>query len=268
MIRHKIMKQSFLFLVILFLLSAALTAMAAPPLEANQPELESSDSADVVKEVIHLYEAGRISEAEYMSLQALDTQENLSRFDRFNLHKVLAFCAIANDDETGGIRQFTKALQLNPAMSSDPMNWSPKVREIFHRAREEYDRQEAITQLYRITTEANLCRKASLKSLYLPGAGQMMKGHKQRSITVGILFTGAVAALIYSQVALPSARDRYRQATLPDDIHRYWNDYSNLYHVANISGIVVTGIYVYAFFDALWSPPSTPLPIPTEQPSP
>ncbi|MDP8229246.1 MAG: hypothetical protein P9M15_07325, partial [Candidatus Electryoneaceae bacterium] len=217
---------------------------------------------------VHLYDAGRIAEAEYMALHALDTQENLSRYNRFNLHKVLAFCAIANDDETGGIRQFTKALQLNPAMTSDPMNWSPKVREIFHRAREEYDRQEAINQLYHITTEANLCRRASLKSLYLPGAGQMMKGHKKRAVIIGTVFTGAVAAFIYTQVALPSARNRYRQATLPDDIDRYWNDYSNLYHVANISGIVVTGVYLYAFFDALWNPPVPSPSLPTEQTSP
>ncbi len=234
-------------------MGAAGQLLAAP----DDPE-SSNDGSDIVAEVIAYYNGGMISDAELTAHKALDSPEKLSTFERFTLHKILAFCSVANNNDDNAILQFREAIRINPAMKPDPITWSPKVRELFAQAKQESERDAAIEEYYRVTLEADLGRKASLKSLYLPGAGQLMKGH-DRGIYITLLFIGAAATFIYSQSNLPSAKERYQQATELDDIEKQWKRYSDLYHLSYISGTVAGSVYFYAYFDALWSKPSIKL---------
>jgi len=225
----------------------------------GQPRTDTSprDSVDVLDRTIRLYDTGRIAEAEFTALKALDNPEKLSRYTQFRLNQILAFCAIANGDNEGGVRRFVAALRLNRGLTPDPITWSPKVRDAFEKAREEFNRQLASERRQRWAEEADICRKASLHSLYLPGSGQFKKGQRKRGLTVGVLFYGAVAAFFYSQAILPNARDRYLDAESPSDIRHRWKDYRDVYHLSTVSGLVAASVYTYAFFDALWSRPHT-----------
>ena len=231
-----------LFSVILLLISLTPDVKAA-----------TEDSSDVVTHVVQLYETGRISEAEYAALKGLESPADLSPRDQFNLNKILAFCSIANDDELNAIRYFDRALRLNPGMTPDPITWSPKVRQVFQRAREEFDKQRAIEKIFKASNEATLGRKASFKSLYFPGAGQFTKGQRGRGFIVGTLFFGIAATFVYSQVALPELRDKYREATVPAEIAGHWENYRDMYRLNRASGMLTIAVYTYAFFDALWS---------------
>ncbi len=220
---------------------------------------EETDSVSVVRRVTGLYEAGNIAEAEHLALRALDNPSGLSRFDRFELYRILAFCAVANDDEQGGIRQFVAALQLNPSLSPDPITWSPKVRHVFSQARKIYENQIATKILTRRMREADICRRASFKSLYFPGAGQFYKKNKQKGIVVSTLFWGAAAVLIYSQAVLPTVRNRYNDSNSREEARDNWKDYRDIYHMRFISGGIAVSVYTYAFFDALWKRPNVEL---------
>jgi len=218
-----------------------------------------SDSASVIKRVTGLYEAGSIAEAEHLALRALDNPEGLSRFDRFELYRILAFCAVANDDEQGGVRQFVAALRLNPSLSPDLITWSPKVRRVFLEAKKLFEEQVSKEILTRRIREADICRRASLKSLYFPGAGQFYKKSRQKGFVVSTLFWGAAAVLIYSQAVLPTVRDRYKDSSSREEAGERWREYRDIYRLRFISGGITVSVYAYAFFDALWKRPNVEL---------
>lgn len=248
----------FAVLTIIIILASIPTELCAQQIKPEQP-VSTDDTLNVVNSVIELYESGNISQAEYQALKILDYPEGLSHFDRFTLYRILAFCAVANDDEEGGVRQFVAALRLNPSLTPDLITWSPKIRRVYDRARVQYERQEQVEISDLWAKNAGICRQASFKSLYMPGAGQFRKGHKTKGSIVSILFWGAAATFIYSQIAIPRARDRYDQArTRGEAVDRY-KEYENLIDVSVISLGITIAVYNYAFFDALWSnPPARP----------
>lgn len=233
----------------LFCLNAAAQPIEIPSTSTTPSKPDSL----VVLQAAELYEEGRLGDAEFLALKALDSPNGLSKRDRAQLFQVLAFCAIANDDEENGKRQFVSALQLNPNLVPDPISWSPKVRRVFEKAREVYAQIIRIQAIESESREADLCRRASLQSLYFPGAGQYMKGAKLKAYTSGTLFWASLAVFAYAESALPDARDRYRNATLPLDIQHSYNDYRTLSRTALMSGSFTAACYVYSFFDALWS---------------
>ena len=232
--------------------------LAQKPGEHNGAETPLSGS-EIVQRVQELYEAGKISDAEHLALKSLDNPEGLSRFERFELYQLLAFCAVANDDEIGGVRQFVEALRLYPTLTPDFITWSPKIRKAFSRAREVYDEQMQIEALTRRMRAADICRRASVHSLYLPGSGQFRKKNQTKGIICGGLFWGAAAALIYSQFVLPDFETKYQAAATPEEAITRWKDYRDIYRLRNISLGLTASIYVIAFVDALWTAPDARL---------
>ncbi len=230
--------------------------MGAQPENTLPPAVpDKSSGTEIVRQAGDLYDAGRLSDAEHFALKALDQPDGLSKLERSELYKLLAFCSIANDDEENGRRHFVSALRSNPNLSPDPISWSPKVRRVFDKAREEFLQVVQIEVEKRLSIEADLCRRASYKSLYSPGLGQDMKGQTNRGLIYGALFWGSVALFIYSEAALPKARDDYHSATAPKDVSDRYRHYRSLSHLAVISGGAIVVTYSFTFFDALWSLP-------------
>jgi len=230
----------------------ALCADAQPVEPQGAVPAFKPDSLTVLK-AAEMYEQGRLGDAEFLARRALDSPNGLSKRDRAQLFQVLAFCAIANDDEDNGKRQFIEALQLNPNLAPDPISWSPKVRRVFDKAREEYAQIIRIKAIESESREADICRRASLQSLYLPGSGQYMKGAGLKGFACGSLFWASVAVFVYTEASLPGARSNYLDATSPGDIRSKYTSYRSLYHTALFSGGAAAVIYTFTFFDALWS---------------
>ena len=242
-------------LLILFSFSSLISASNVLAYEPANKENSASDSVRTVKRVIDLYNSGNIAEAEHLALKYLENPEGLTEFDRFTLYKILAFCAVANDDEGGAIRRFVEALKLNPSLTPNPITWSPKVRRVFLLAVDVYDSQIRRKHLSRQMREADICRRASMRSLYLPGSGQIFKGHKRKGLVVRIMFWGAAATFIYSQAVLPSARDAYLNSKNRLEATDRWMKYRDTYRLSYISGGIVVTTYLYAFLDALYKKP-------------
>ncbi|NQT34570.1 hypothetical protein HQ587_05225 [bacterium] len=242
-------------LLILFSFSSLISASHVFAYEPVNKENSASDTVDTVKRVIDLYNSGNISDAEHLALKYLENPDGLTKLDRFMLYKVLAFCAVANDDEGGAIRRFVEALKLNPSLLPNPITWSPKVRRVFSLAVDVYDSQTRRKQLSRQKREADICRRASMRSLYLPGSGQIFKGHKRKGLVLRIMFWGAAATFVYSQAVLPSAHDDYLNSMNRIEATDRWMKYRDAYRLSYISGGIAVTTYLYAFLDALYKKP-------------
>lgn len=215
---------------------------------------KSVDTA--IDQALNLYNEGLISEAEHLALKTLTEFKTLSDYQKYRLYRLLAFCSIAADDEVSGSRHFVEALKNNPGMTPDRLTWSPKVRRAFDRAKEIYQQQVTLERLRRNAIEAEIGRRASLKSLYFPGAGQVMKGQHLKGYSLGILFWATAAGFIYSGTVLPQARDRYLEAATSSSAEKRWAEYRDTQYLVNVTGIAALAVYGYIFFDALWSEPT------------
>ncbi|MCF7810387.1 hypothetical protein K9N50_05320 [bacterium] len=256
MIETPACKRRVLVLLSLIFLISVFNSLYAYDNDTDRTGIIIENANEIVEFVIDAYESGDINHAENLALKALDDTSRLSRQDQFTLYKYLAFCAVANDDEAGGIRRFKSALSLKPNVVADPITWSPKVRRVFDRALTEFTKNAETLELNRNAIVAEICRTASFKSLYLPGSGQILKGSKGKGILFGALFWGMAATFVYSQASLPDSKDRYLNATNKVDAMQRWKDYRNMQHIVTISGIATATIYTYIFFDALLFKPN------------
>ncbi len=241
--------------VISVTLAVLMLFITAVPVQA-QDKTELRKIKDQIAIASEYYSEGRIGDAERMVLKLLNEQNKLDSEANFLIYRLLAFCSIANDDENAGTQYFVQALGYNPTMSPDPVTWSPKIRRVFENARQDYQINQEQQRLLRFAAEAELCRRASSRSLFLPGSGQMMKGHKAQGAILTTLFIGASTAAIYGQVVLPGAKDDYLNARIADDASRLWDDYRDAQYFANATGIMALSIYCYSFLNALWSHPA------------
>lgn len=218
---------------------------------AAQAQESMKAYSDLVRQVIFLYESGRLDEAEHLALKTLDTPGELTRTEQSELYLVLAFCAIASDDEENSRRHFISALKFNPNLKPDPIGWSPKVRRVFDRAKADWIQINEATTLREISIEADVCRKATYRSLLLPGSGQAYKGQPTSGWINGVLFWGGVATSIYAQSSLPNLRDKYRDAINASEIRNAYRDYQQMSRLAIISTSFTFTIYSYSALDAL-----------------
>lgn len=235
------------------ILCALLVPIIISVVNAAEPKPQGKRTSTDLQKVQELFDDGRLNEAEHYALKLLANPDSLSQYNKYSLHKLLAFISIANDDEENAVRQFVQALRYNPTVSPDPITWSPKVRRVFERARADYNQEQRELRQKSLATEAEKCRRASLKSLYLPGFGQISKDQNTKGFTITVLFIGSVVTYFYAQSVLPDARDKYERSLLPHEAARNWKEYRNAYLFVNISGLAVVSIYTYAFFDALFS---------------
>ena len=221
-------------------------------------ESKNDPRQNSIERAAQFFEEGQIVEAENLAFKTLSKPELLTKNQKFSLYRILAFCAIANDDEEGGERYFKNALMQNPNMSPDPLLWSPKIRRVFDRAKSSFKIIQEDVKKQQLSQEADFCRQASLKSMIIPGYGQLVKGQKVKSFAAGLLFAGVASAFVYELFSYPSARDAYYNATNSADAEAKWKEYRDTQYYVNLSGLLTLTIYSYSFFDALWSAPSQP----------
>lgn len=221
------------------------------------PAYSQSDDEplNVVESALRLYDMGKLSEAEHTALRALARSDTLNRLDKYNLHKLLAFVAIANEDDEGGKIQFISALRNNPNMLPDPITWSPKVRRVFELARLEFQREQNLELRKMLALEAEIGRSASIRSLIFPGYGQYYKGQRSKSAIIASSFLASASLLIYNYIIQSDLRQRYLDANNPIDAQKRWKEYRDNVYMVNITAIMAISIYSYSYFDALWASP-------------
>lgn len=223
-----------------------------------QPTIVNGKSnSDMIVRAQQNYNAGKIEKAEHLALKIITDDNDLTKYEKYNAYRLLAFCSIAAGNVEAGKKHFISAIVNNPNMTADPLTWSPKLRIVFDSAVAEVSRQKKIEKEWIYASSAQLGRAASLKSLFLPGAGQLMKNQKQKGLTLGILTYLSMASYVYGQFYLPKVRDDYLAAGTPNQAEARWEEYRNARYTVSITGLIALGIYSYTFFDALWSDPNT-----------
>ncbi len=195
----------------------------------------------------------------------------LDRFERYTpgelaeLHVILGLIAFSQNTPGEARGEFANALTLNPSLELDSLQVSPKILDFFgvvraewRQARQQEARADPATVRYVVVEDRRV--EAALRSMVLPGWGQLHKGQRTKGQVMmgvwGVLAGSTVAA----HVLRGRARDRYDNAgTASDALDRY--DTFNTWHQArNALLLGAAGFWIYSYVDALvgGGPPGAP----------
>ncbi len=213
-------------------------------------------SSDVVKQVVSLYFEGKFKDAEFTALRALQYPGELASVDRAELHRILGFTYVAQGENEKARRQFISWLELDSLASLDPLYISPKIREVFNDAREEYKRLK--TQKTPLDYKnINLKIEAVKRSLLFPGLGQLYRGQQFKGFSLLASEVVLLSTFLYCQVNYSQSRDLYLSETDPAHMQKLYDDY-NLYNKGRYaSAILAVGVYLFSLYDALYIPPKS-----------
>lgn len=211
-----------------------------------------NQAQQMIKEIIKDYNALNYQQAAQKAKQALINYHQFTPPELVELHKYLALINYAQGKIDESKKNFEAALSLNPDLVLSPLYVSPKIIEFFNKIKAELNSEAGkIEELsLRYILVRNKKFNASLRSIVLPGWGQIYKGEKKKGIVLVSLWTSSVGGLLVTHLKQSKAREVYLDAKESDEIESKYNDYNNYYKARNYLAIFSLALWLYAHIDA------------------
>lgn len=233
------------------MIAAALLALflAAPPPPPEDPQ---------VRTAVEEYRRGEY-EAARSRLQEVVTRETLPKHERVRAHLHLGFCEVAFGNRTAAKVEFKQALLLDPTVTLDPMQVSPKIIDVFDEARREMPRlprptQTPIANATPVPTPKAPVRRvdrlgAAARSAAVPGWGQLAEGRAPTGAAFLAADVAAIGFLVWNQQQVGVAQKNVRRAQeLQKDQMR--GEVREFETYRNLSAVAVVAITAAAATDA------------------
>ena len=185
------------------------------------------------------------------ALIAYDAPEDLAQ-----VHVVLGLIAFSQNDQQTARRQFTDALVLDPTVELDALLVSPKTLDFFGEIRTRLAQASGddalaseVTPRYVLVPDRRA--EAALRSMVLPGWGQLYKGERTKGRILLGVWGIAVAGTVSAHVLRQQSRDTYLDAVDPDEVLERYDTFNQWHKTRNALVLGTAVIWVYSYLDAL-----------------
>lgn len=187
----------------------------------------------------------------------------LQRVDQYTpdelaeLHTVLGLIAYSEGRTADASSQFQNALSLDPALELDPLYVSPKILDFFATVRAERlqsraaEPEAAANVRYVIVEDRRV--EAALRSMLVPGWGQLHKGERRKGYLLLGTWSAAAAGTVLTYVQRREAADAYEAATTPDEAMRLYDTYNRWYRLHHAARWGLGALWLAGYVDALVS---------------
>lgn len=228
-----------------------LVLCAAPGLAHAQ----TSDPVGLLGAMEDAYQRLDYATAERLAREALATPELLSADQIVRVHTTLGLLFHARGEPLEARQHFAAALSLDPGLTLDPVLVSPKTLSFFETVRDQVadSADAAAGPTVRYVRVRDRRPAATLRSLAVPGWGQLYKGERAKGWVLagawGAFATGTLAA----HIVRSEARQDYLDATTPLEIAERYDTYNAWHRARGALMIGAAAVWAYAAFDALVS---------------
>jgi len=227
--------------------------------------LAQTDSQRIIQEIIQDYDSLRYVDGEAKATTALKDHARFSPKQLVTLHTYLGFIEFALGKIDSAKVQFAAVLSLEPELRMDPVYTSPKIIALF----EEVKRSQvskinsgsvSAPKEIRYVMVEDRRSGAALRSLLLPGWGQLYKGQKTKGTM--LLTAAGISAIgfVTLHIAQSQAHDDYRAAKTATEIDSKYADYNRLFKARNTAALACATLWLYSYIDAALTQPREAMP--------
>jgi tetratricopeptide (TPR) repeat protein len=210
--------------------------------------------AQLLSEIQKAYEQLNYPEAEIKAKAALNEYQRFSPAQLTEIHKVLGIVYFSQNDSLQSRRHFQQALSINEDLKLDPVYVSPKILEFFEqikgdpRTNNGDDIQRKPELRYVLVQDRRPA--AALRSMLLPGWGQIYKGEKRKGLALSTLWGVGIAGAVAFHLARANAEDNYLAEVDPEKIEGRFNTFNRFHKLRNGFLLFSTGVWLYSYIDA------------------
>lgn len=214
---------------------------------------QSGDPSGLMAAMRDAYERLDYLTAERRAREALAAHDAFSADQLVEAHTTLGLILHARNEPLEAREQFAAALSLDPALELDPLLVSPKTMEFFEEIKAEGigGNRADQTPTLRYVRVRDLRPAATLRSLAVPGWGQLYKGERAKGWTFVGLWSAAVAGTVAAHILRADARQAYLDATDPDEIAGQFDTFARWHQTRNAFAVGATVVWGAAALDAL-----------------
>jgi hypothetical protein len=227
-----------------------LEVLVASSLTPRTSRAQSSAALDSAKTAVELlnYSKARSFLTRFVDQPAGATSRELAR-----AHLLLGIVDYSENQTEAARANFTSAMQLDPSTKPDPLAVSPKIVEFFESVRENVAVRPQEVQT-RYVTLADPRPAAALRSMVVPGWGQLYKGHKGKAIVAGSAWVATLGGTAIAHRSRNRARRLYLDETDPalvSDRYAVFNDRQKL---RNTLAVSAAAVWLLSYIDAIATP--------------
>jgi tetratricopeptide (TPR) repeat protein len=198
---------------------------------------------------------------------ALRMPEQYSVGELAEIHTILGLIKYSRNDEAEARSEFISALSLDPDLQLDSLLVSPKILSFFNDVRAELDQPRedptgpASSVRYVIVEDPRA--EAALRSMLLPGWGQLHKGERRKGLVLLGAWSASVAGAAVTYFGRRSARQAYEDADTVSEAQSRYDPYNQWHQTHQAVLLGMAGVWLFSYADALLarSPDATARPL-------
>lgn len=214
---------------------------------------QENNTTALLHEIEQAYQSLNFTEAKIKAEAALKDYDRFKVAELTEIHKILGLIYFSQNRRPEARAEFENALSLNPALELDPMMVSPKIMEFFRQVKEDLTAQQNsdVTPRVRYILVSDPRPAAAMRSMVLPGWGQLYKGEKQKGIVLMSLWTAGAVGSVITHIVRQNAQGDYLSATSPDQIEARFDRFSTFHKLRNNLVLFSAGVWLFSYFDAI-----------------
>lgn len=202
--------------------------------------------------VEELYQSGNYEKLVEVAPLVL-AQSGTSRSDSVRLQAYYGSALVALGRRQEAIRVFRNLLAQEPDFALNPERFSPKVRQVFDEAKEEFIAKSGPTKTI-MMADTVLVRPKPRLALAIPGLVQIQNKKTVRGGTLLGLGVLSMAGLALSHFVYNEAHEAYLAADTPAEIIETYHTANSWYRIRLILGISAGVVWFYSFADGVFNP--------------
>lgn len=214
---------------------------------------QTGDPSGLIEAMQDAYERLEYGTAERRAREALAGFDAFSADQLVEVHTTLGLILFARNEPLEARTQFEAALSLDPRLTLDPLFVSPKTLEFFDDVKAGIvqgggSSREPVIRYVRVRDPRP---SATVRSLAVPGWGQLYKGERAKGWVLVGLWGATAAGVVTAHVLRGQAQDDYLAETDPAEIADRYDTFNTWHQTRNVLALGATAVWAYAVLDAL-----------------
>ena len=219
-----------------------------------QESMGQMTASEVIEEIRSAYERVDYEVAENRINEALNQFEKFSPNELSQIYVFSALVSYAKDDRSAAESDLLLAFQLNSELELDPIIAPPGLVEIADRLKilmiETGSTGETKSEVrYLVVPDSR--PGAALRSMVLPGWGQLYKGDKTKGIRIMGAWGITAGSTLTAHILRSNAENKYLDAATSEEAISLYGDFDRWHQIRNNLFWAATGVWVYSYIDAL-----------------